>query len=205
MNENEKTLSGFTGALASRAPVPGGGGASALCGALGAALASMTANLTVGKAAYAQYDSRLRDILSRAETLQQRLLTLIGEDAAAFLPLSKAYAVPKDDPARAETLERCLRAAAEPPMAIAECACQAIELHRELLTCGSRLMQSDVGTGAALCRAALYGAAMNVRVNTRSMTDRAYADTLERRISELLDTYGKAADEIYETVWEKLK
>ena len=157
MKLEEMTLAQFAEQLAAKTPVPGGGGASALMGALGAALGSMVANYTVGKRKYAAVEEEVQDILARMEELRKKLLELVEEDAAAFEPLSRAYAIPKDDPSREEEMERCLRRAAGPPMELVRLSCQAIGLHQELLHKGSAMILSDVGTGVILCWGALYG------------------------------------------------
>ena len=200
MELSKLPLPEFTDALAGKTPVPGGGGTSALCASLGAALCSMVANYTVGKEKYAAVEADVSRILGEAEVLRVQLLALIDADAAAFEPLSRAYGIPKDDPRRAETLEKCLFDAAQVPMEIAQLSCRAIDLHAELLNKGSVMMRSDVGTGVALCRAALYGAALNVKVNTKLMRDRKSADALNTELNALVDTYWKRADAVYEAV-----
>lgn len=195
-----RSCSEFAAALASKAPVPGGGGASALVGALGAALCSMVANYTIGKQKYAAVEEDVKAILARAEELREKLLALVEEDAKAFEPLSRAYAIPKDDPTREEVMERCLRDAAAPPMELLRLSCQAIGLHRELLDKGSAMVLSDVGTGVIFCWSALYGAALNVKVNTKLMRDRAWAEALNAEVDELVNKYWKIADQVYETV-----
>lgn len=115
-----KSVNDFTAALASKASVPGGGSASALAGALAAALGGMVGELTVGKKKYAAVEPILRELLDEAEKLRGQLLECVEKDAAALAPLAKAYAIPKDAPARAETLEACLLAAAAPPMEVLE-------------------------------------------------------------------------------------
>jgi len=195
-----RSCTDFAAALASKAPVPGGGGASALVGALGAALCSMVANYTVGKKKYAAVEEDVKAILARADELREQLLALVEEDAKAFEPLSRAYAIPKDDPGREEVMERCLRAAAAPPMELLRLSCQAIDLHRELLDKGSAMVLSDVGTGVIFCWSALYGAALNVKVNTKLMKDREYAQAVNAEANELVNKYWKIADQVYETV-----
>lgn len=195
-----QSCAGFAAALASKAPVPGGGGASALVGALGASLASMVANYTIGKKKYAAVEEDVKAILAEAEHLREELLALVEEDAAAFEPLSKAYAIPKDDPDRDAVMEDCLRRAAAPPMELLRLSCQAIELHRELLGKGSAMVLSDVGTGVIFCWAALYGAALNVKVNTKLMKDRACAEAMNAEADRLVNKYWKLAEEVYEAV-----
>ena len=98
MNENltEKSCMDFCAALASSAPVPGGGGAAALAGALAAALCAMAARLTASKPAFADRAGELNGLIARADALRGALLRLIDADAEGFAPLSKAYAIPKD-------------------------------------------------------------------------------------------------------------
>ena len=200
MHTADHTCGAFLDALASKAPTPGGGGASALAGALGAALCTMVGNYTVGKKKYADVEEDVKALMAKAEDIRARLLAQVDADAAAFEPLSRAYAIPKDDPTRGEVMEQCLRDAAAAPMAILRLCCQAIDLHREMLDKGSVMMLSDVGTGVVLCWGALYGAALNVKVNTKSMADRAYAEAMNNQVDELVNRYWKVAEQVYEAV-----
>ena len=204
-NFTAQSVAAFVEQLAAKTPAPGGGGASAVVGALGAALCSMVANYTVGKPKYAAVEADVKIILAEAEALRARLLELVEEDAAAFAPLSKAYAIPRADPARGEVMERCLRKAAAPPMELLRLTCRAIELHRELLDKGSVMILSDVGTGAVFCRSALYGALLNLKVNTKPMADRDYAERLNAEADELVNKYWKIAGQIYEAVMERYR
>ncbi len=197
------TLENFTAALASNQPTPGGGGASAAVAALGTALGSMVGNFTLGKKKYAAVEDDIKAILRECEDLQGKLLDCIERDAVAFEPLSRAYAMDKNAPGYEETMEKCLRDAASVPMEILRLACRAIELHAELLQKGSVMMLSDVGTGVVFCWSALYGAALNVRVNTKLMKDADYAAALNAEVQSLLDKYWKIADEVYETVYRR--
>lgn len=200
MQTAEQTCQGFLDALASKAPVPGGGGASALAGALGTALCTMVGNYTVGKQKYAHVEEDVKALMAKAEDIRARLLALVDADAEAFEPLSKAYAIPKDDPNRGAVMEQCLRDAAATPMEILRLSCQAIDLHREMLDKGSVMMLSDVGTGVIFCQSALYGAALNVRVNTKSMADRAFARAMDEEADALVEQYGTIARQVYDAV-----
>ncbi|HHU22831.1 MAG TPA: cyclodeaminase/cyclohydrolase family protein [Clostridiales bacterium] len=195
----------FTEALASKSAVPGGGGASALVGAVGVALVSMVGNLTVGKKKYADVEGEIYAILGKAEEIRLELLRLIDEDAAAFEPLSRAYGIPKDDPSRAQIMEDALRLACSVPLKIMRTACKTIELHEELADKGSALAISDVGVGVVCCKAALQGASFNVFINTKFMTDRAYAFTVEAEADEMLTKYCAMADQIYAKVMNQIR
>ena len=199
----ENTIQEFTQALASSAAIPGGGGASALVGALGAALGSMVGALTAGKPKYAAVEDDINALMARAEELRAQLLACVEEDAAAFAPLAKAYAIPKDDLARDETMERCLRQAATVPMKILDLSCQMIELHREFADKGSALAISDAATGVVFCWSAMYGAAVNVKVNTKPMKDRSYAQALNDRVDAMMAQYWPIAEKVYEDVYRR--
>lgn len=198
------SLSFFSESLSSSAPTPGGGGASALAGALAAALASMVCNLTTGKKKYAEFESDIQRIMADAETYRKELLLLIDSDAKAFEPLSKAYSIPKDDPQRGEIMENALRTACEPPRQMMKLCAKVIELLAELSDKGSTLAISDVGVGAALARAALMGASLNIFINAKSMADRDYAAKLTYEADALLEEYSTFGDSIFYKVKSKL-
>lgn len=200
MDTKAMSTESFLAALASKEPVPGGGGASALCGSLGSALAAMVCNLTAGKKKYAQYEQDISRLLTRAEELSAALLECVDRDARCFEPLSRAYSIPKDDPSRPAVMEAALETACSAPMEIMRLSAQVTELHGELLSKGSRLMLSDVGVGVLCCRTALLGASLNVFTNLKLMENRDRAQSLQREARALLDKYVPMADEIYKSV-----
>lgn len=199
----EKSCREFSELLASKAPVPGGGGASALVGAIGIALGDMVGELTVGKKKYADVEEDVKALMEKAQTLRVKLLECVDADAAAFEPLSKAYAIPKDDPTRAEVMEQCLRAAAAAPLQILDLCCEAIELQQEFAAKGSVLAISDAATGVVFCWSAMYGAAVNVKVNTKAMADRAYAEQINAHVDAQMAKYWPIAEKVYEDVYQK--
>ena len=201
MSMNDMSVREFGAILAAKTSVPGGGGASALVAAMGVALGSMVGNFTLGKKKYADVEPEIIRLMDEAEKLRGELLDCIDEDAAAFEPLSKAYGIPKEEPGRDETLEKCLRDAAAAPMKILELSCRCVELHKEFAEKGSTLMVSDAGTGVAFCKAALLGAAINVKVNTKLMKDRAHADGMNAHVDELVAKYTALADEVFDSVY----
>lgn len=190
------SLDRFSEELFSKNAIPGGGGATALVGALAVSLGAMAANLTVGKVKYAEHTARLEEILIRAEELRVHLLELIDEDAKGFGEVSKAYKLkPKDE----EVIEKALVSAATPPLNMMEALKEVIELLDELSAKTSVLVVSDVGVGAKLAGAALSSAYLNIVVNTRLMKNKAEAESLEKK-AENLYFYGKKADEIYDKI-----
>lgn len=199
----------FTELLSTKAPVPGGGSAAALAGAIGISLGSMVGSLTVGKKKYAAVEPEIKATMEQAEALRQRLLALVEEDAKAFAPLAQAYKLPsatdEEKAAKAEVLERCLRDACEVPLNLMECCCEAIRLQRVFGEKGSIIAISDAGVGVALCKAALQGAYLNVKINTRAMKDRDHAYAVEAKAERLLSETLPVADEIYTLVADKLR
>lgn len=200
-----KSCEDFSLVLASRAAVPGGGGAAALVGAFGTALCSMAGNLTLGRKKYAAVEGDVRRMLSEGEAIQQRLLELVDEDAKAFEPLSKAYSIPKDDPNREAVMLKVTVDACQAPLAIMEQTCKAIELLEEMLVKGSALLVSDVGCGAMLCRAALESASLNIFINTKTLSDREIAAELDRKADEMLNTYIPRAEAVAREVTARLR
>lgn len=194
----------FTAASASKEPVPGGGGVSALCGSLAASLAEMVTNLTIGKKKFLDYTEELEQIKSTAEDLRKDLLACIARDAEAFAPLAKAYSLPKETPGCQELMEQCLRVAAEPPYAILKDCVKIIELDERLQEIGSKLAISDAATSVMLAHGAMYGAYMNVIVNTRLMKDTDYASSFAKQAKDLLDEYAPRALKVYDNIAGRL-
>lgn len=197
-------ITDFTNELSSAAPVPGGGGASALMGAIASSLCSMVANLTTGKKKYAEYQPDIDRILEVVPKLTEDILELINKDAEAFEPLSKAYSIPKDQDGRDELLENALRVASDAPFAIVEKMVEVTDLIEELAIKGSRLAISDVGVAACACSAAVKGASMNVFINTKLMKDREYAASMNEKTISIVNDVVERCDKAYKTVLEGL-
>ena len=175
----------FVEVLASDAPAPGGGGAAALVGAIGTALGNMVGSLTVGKKKYAEVEAEIIELKAKCDALQKELLDQVEADEVNFLPLAKAYGIPKDDPNRDKIMELC---------------CQAIEYIAVFAAKGSRLAVSDAGCGAVCCKGALQAASLNVFINTKTLKNREVAEEMNAKALGMLDKYGAMADEIFNTV-----
>lgn len=195
MKFSQMKIDDFLSQLASSAPVPGGGGVSALVAALGIGLGDMVACLTIGKKKYADYEQDLIEIKSRAERLERELLDLIQADADVFEPLSKAYKV-----GPGEVMEEALKEASRVPLKIIEKCGEVIDLHADLLIKGSKLLLSDVGAGVILSKAAMQAASLSVYINTSSMQDKDYAEATNARAESFLEKYQPLADEIFAKV-----
>lgn len=204
----EQKIYDYLDVLASKAPVPGGGGASALGGALAAALGQMVANLTVGKKRYADVEEEMQGYLCALNICQMEMIALADRDAEVFAPLAAAYGLPAEtEEQKAEkdrVMEENLLAASLVPLQIMEKAVGMMDVLDEMERKGSRMAVSDVGVAVQFARTALTGAVMNVYINTKSMKNREKAEELNGRAEELMETGTRKADEIYENVLKKL-
>jgi len=190
----------FVGILASDAPAPGGGGAAALVGAIGTALGNMVGSLTLGKKKYADVQEEIIALKAQCDELQNALLNQVEADEVGFLPLAKAYGIPKDDPTRDAVLEEATVTACATPLRIMELCCEAIDCIALFAEKGSRLAVSDAGCGAVMCKAALQAASLNVFINTKTLKNREVAGELNRRANLMLNVYGDKADDIFSAV-----
>ena len=190
----------FVTVLASNAPVPGGGGASALVGAVGTALGNMVGSLTVGKKKYAGVEEEIIALKAKCDRLQKDLLDQIALDAKGFEPLAKAYGIPKDDPSRDKVLEEATIVACQVPVKIMELCCESLEAIKVFAEKGSRLAVSDAGCGAVCVKAALQAASLNVFINTKTLKDRQKAEEMNKKCLDMLDKYCALADHIFDVV-----
>lgn len=199
----------FINELASKAPTPGGGGASAYCGALATALASMVGNLTVGKKTYAAVEGEVKEALAQLEEQRNKFVELIDKDAQAFEPLSRAYRLPRATSEelahKNKVMQQALVGATEVPLEIMEICAQVITTSKFLAHNGSRLALSDVGVAVLFAKAALKGASLNVYANASSMANEAQARSYIQQADCLIEEYGALADELYEYVIKEIR
>ncbi len=200
MDMTMESCRAFVEVLASSAPAPGGGGAAALVGAIGTALGNMVGSLTVGKKKYADVEAEIIALKASCDALQKQLLDQVEADEVNFLPLAKAYGIPKDDPNRDKVMEEATIIACGTPMKIMELCCQALDCIAVFAAKGSRLAVSDAGCGAVCCKAALQAASLNVFINTKSLKNRDTAEALNAKANAMLSKYCAMADEIFNTV-----
>jgi glutamate formiminotransferase/formiminotetrahydrofolate cyclodeaminase len=183
------TVERFVDEVSSSSPAPGGGSVAALAGSLGAALAAMVANLTVGKAGYeAAWESSSR-LAERAQALKAALLSAVDDDTKAFDGVLAAMRLPKatdeDKRAREAAIADAYEKATAVPLATARLCLQAIELAEQAAVSGNRNSASDAGVGALLARAALEAAILNVRINLPSVREGAFKTATLAKIAEL--------------------
>ena len=203
------TIQEFLDVLSSKEPVPGGGGASALAGALGNALGQMVSNLTIGKKKYALVEDEIKELAERMKGIQGQFTQLADQDAKVFAPLAKCYSLPsgteEEKAYKAEVMEARLLDASLVPMEIMEKASEMLEIMDILADKGSRMAVSDVGVGVQFIRTALLGAVMNVYINTKSMKNREKAEEMNEKAERLIREGTEVADRIYQKVLGQLR
>jgi formiminotetrahydrofolate cyclodeaminase len=200
----DKPLQHFLDELASDKSTPGGGSASALCGAMGAALASMVIRLTLGKAGYADVQPEIEKLLQETENLRQRFQQLMQEDIDAYGKLSAAFKMPRSTPEESETrskaIQACLVEAALVPLEMVESASKVVRCCRRIAEIGNANVLSDVATGSLLATSAANGAAAMVRVNLRAMKDRELVHVLTNRLNVALDDIAECSQQVTEII-----
>jgi formiminotetrahydrofolate cyclodeaminase len=192
----ELRVNGFLALLANNQPVPGGGSAAALAGAMAAALTCMAARLSIGRERYEACQDQMRRALDRAEVLGSRLTMLVDEDALAYRAVINACSLPRADEMQATLrttdIQRALRYAVEVPAEAADACAQVVELAASCATLGNRNAASDAAVAALLANAGLRGAAVSARTNLSSIRDEEFRTATEERLSRAL-AVGEAA------------
>ena len=203
-----KTCSDFINELGSSAPVPGGGSAAALVGALGIALGTMANELTSGKKKYAAKQAEIEKLIERSKELTEKMKAAVEADVTAFEPLAAAYRLPngteEEKKARSEAVQAGLPEAAKAPLELMKLSVESLKVLRECAAIENMLVISDVGTGAAFCEAALRGARLNVLTNLRLMNDASVREDFNGKMTAIYSEGMKTAAETYDLVADKL-
>lgn len=201
---DDRSATAFLDALAAGTPTPGGGGAAALMGAMGAALVSMVANLTIGKKGYEAHEAEMRTLLAASENLRWRMSAMVAEDAAAFDSLMAAYKLPKatdDEKARrSAAIQAGLKAATLAPLACARAAAEGVRLAAQSVEHGNANVISDVGVGVLASMAALRSAVLNVNINAPQIQDKVFTDQVLTELDTLLAECGPLAEAVHARV-----
>jgi methenyltetrahydrofolate cyclohydrolase len=204
----DRTLAEFVNDLASDAPVPGGGSASAVAASLGAALVAMVAALSAGRPRYAEHAATHEAAGARGRELVDRFLTMADRDAKAYADFAAVLKMPKETEAekhaRTTALRAAARVAAEVPLACVE-ACRELVIAAEMLAGRSNAnAASDLSVASLLTEAAAKGAAANVMVNLPSVGDDTYASEMATRVESLLADIVSIASAIRAVVASRL-
>jgi formiminotetrahydrofolate cyclodeaminase len=196
--EPERSLAAYVAAVAGGASTPGGGSVAAIVGALAAALGEMVANLTLGRARYADAEETLRPARERLVALRERLIGAAAEDERAYAAYRAAAAMPRETvaqkAARTVAMQQALTVATEGPLEVARAAVETAELLEVVARAGNPHVRADAALGALLAEAALRGALLNIRGNAAMLRDAALADGFREAAVEL-ETRGRAAAE----------
>ena len=172
------TVQDFIEQLASASPTPGGGSASALAGAMAAAMVEMAANLTVGREKFRDVEEEMRVVLARAGELRELMLNAVDEDTDAFDEVSAAYKMPKDSDtekaARTEAIQAALKGATEVPLRVAKAAMETYQLGQVAIQKANPNVASDARVAMLLAEAARDGARANVDINLGMIKDEAF-------------------------------
>lgn len=205
----EQSCTSWLADLASSKPAPGGGGAAALVGAVGVSLGAMVGSLTIGKKKYIDVEEEMKELVERSKELSLKLQSMVKADAEAFLPLSDAYRMPsateEEKAAKDQAIQASLAGATEVPLNILMLCADAMELIVEFQKKGSRLALSDAGCGAAMCKAAMEAAKLNVYINLKLMNDKEKVHQYQTKMEEAFIRGMALADQVYREVEEELR
>lgn len=201
MNDFSKmTLAELVDALASDAPTPGGGTASAVAGAMGAGLAAMVAALTLTREKYAEAHNAMRRIAQEAFSARTEFLALAREDSIAYELVVAARRLPKETDSqkavREESISLANRRATEIPMRTAALAARMMALLPELVEKGNPNASSDAGSAALLLEAAAQGALLNVGINLSGNADSAYVGEMRKTSAQIQSDAQRVRDQV---------
>lgn len=198
-----QSLQSYLDDLASSKSAPGGGSAAALAGALGAGLATMVGQFTVGREKFADVEEEVAAAMRESERLRGELTRLMDEDERAYSQVTAAYRLPRgneeEDRERARAIQSALRGAAEVPLAVMECCLGVLRQCVVMAEKGNAMLVSDAGVAARLVEAALQSAWLNVEINLRSIKDECFV----KRTRETLSQITAESGELLNTTWEK--
>jgi formiminotetrahydrofolate cyclodeaminase len=198
----------FMDKLASKSPEPGGGSVAALTGALGAALVSMVANLTLGKEKYKDVQPQIEQLLKESEKLRAELQDLIQKDTEAYGALSAVYKMPKntdaEKAARTEKMQVALKIACQVPFDIGLKSLDIAKLAQRAADIGNVGAVSDAGVAVLLAQACCQSAALNVKINVNSIKDESYNKSTWTRMQDAMKQVAALEKKVMETTYKKM-
>jgi len=194
------SLSGFSNETLSESPAPGGGSVAAYVGSLGAALASMVANLSAHKRGWDDRWEEFSDWAEKGKQAHDRLLKLVDEDTAAFNAIMDAFGLPKNTDQekknRSAAIQAATKHAIEVPFEVMQTAFASLEVIQAMAEIGNPNSLSDAGVGALCARTAVYGAYLNVRINAGGLADKNYSCDIILQAKEILEKAKNKESEI---------
>ncbi|MDP3399254.1 MAG: glutamate formimidoyltransferase [Bacteroidales bacterium] len=198
------TCSGFARETASESPAPGGGSVSAYMGALGAALGTMVANLSSHKAGWDDKWKYFAEWAEKGHSIMEEMLYLVDEDTNSFNKILMAFGLPKENEQqkaeRSAAIQEATKYATEIPLRTMQVAYSAMELTEAMVKEGNPNSVSDAGVGAIALRSAVFGAYMNVRINSKDLKDRELSDSLVAQAQEIFEKALAAEKRITDAV-----
>ena len=204
----DMTIQAFLDGLASKTSTPGGGGAAAVSGAMGAALISMVANFTIGKKGFEDVDVECKEMLAKSEELRSKLTDAIKDDVDVFDRVMASYGMPKDSDeeksARSTEIQAALKEATDVPLECARLCKEVINLSQSVAEKGNINVISDAGVAVLAGYAGLRSAALNVYINIGGIKDKEFTDDRRQNLELLLDGMDVLKEDIYELVKSKL-
>jgi formiminotetrahydrofolate cyclodeaminase len=204
----DKTIQVFLDELASKSSTPGGGSAAAIIGAMGAALISMVANLTVGKKNYEAVEGEIKTILARSEALRTQLTDMVKADVDVFNKVMGAYGLPKDTDEqkaqRTEAIQSALKEATDVPLACAKLCAEVINLCLPVAEKGNKGVISDAGVAVLAGYAALRSAALNVYINIGGIKDESFVRDRSKQLETILSGMDGLTEKVYQIVKSRL-
>ena len=201
----QQSIEKFINDLNSTKPMPGGGSAAAVCGAMAAALAGMAAHMTSGKKRYADVEDQMQKIITETERLQQEMLHMAQEDAEMYLLVLQAFKLPKMTKEEIEIRKNAIANASEiavqASLRVVSACIEILELALEVVIDGSQILVTDGAASALMSRACQQAASYNVRINLGGVTDNKFKENAETKLKQQL-AIGK---QLEETVLEEVE
>ncbi len=204
MDYKNYKISEYMDLLASSAPTPGGGPVAAFTCAQGASLCIMVCELSIGKKKFEEYDSLLKEVLSNQKKYKEEFLNLMNQDSIDFKEMEKVFKMPKDTDEekdlRNKAMQEAFKICLETPLNIMETALKSISDTRRIVGKSSSLASSDLEVSALMLEAGARGALVNVKINTKNMEDKTFAQGKNTRADELITEISKISSEILDTL-----
>ncbi len=205
---DEMSVSAFAEALGSGAPTPGGGAASALVGALGAALAEMVARFTIGRKTYAAVEQQAQEIVQRAEQARVDLLALVAADEQAFQQVSAAYKLAKgteeERVQREAAIQAALYVAMEPPTHALRLSVSVVSLAHDIAEIGNATVLTDAACAAIVGESAARAAAINILANVALLKDTSAGEQALTAARSTLSDAARLRDETLAIVYRRM-
>lgn len=205
----EKKLSTFLEEVASDSPTPGGGSVAATVGAMGASLASMVSQLTIGKKGYEEVEDLFKQKCKEFEKLRKKLMRQIDLDTNAFNRLMDAFKMPKDTKKqkkkRKKKIQEEFKNATQIPLETAQYARKLIDLIDEVALKGNENALSDIAVAALCGLTAVKAAALNVRINLPSIKDEEFVNSRQNKLETLLSGVDETVFQLVNTIQEQIQ